>query len=130
MLIGIIFIGTDFESKMQMGLLVILLLSLVDYYVGTFITPTNEEQLKRGLTGYSMATLNENLLPAFRDGYNFFAVFSIYFPATTGIMAGANISGDLKDPQVKFYLINKDSLNGFDSSAFFQKTDISIMTKN
>uniref|UniRef100_A0A914E877 Uncharacterized protein n=1 Tax=Acrobeloides nanus TaxID=290746 RepID=A0A914E877_9BILA len=82
-----------------MGLLVILLLSLVDYYVGTFITPTNQEQLKRGLTGYSVATLKENLLPAFRDGYNFFAVFSIYFPATTGIMAGANISGDLKDPQ-------------------------------
>ena len=38
-------------------------------------------------------------MPQFRDGYDFFTVFAVYFPAATGIMAGANISGDLKDPQ-------------------------------
>lgn len=96
-LTAIVFIGTGFESKMQMGLLVILLVSICDYFIGSFIPP-NEEQQKRGITGYSFYTLKENLFPHFRNE-NFFSVFSIYFPAATGIMAGANISGDLTNPQ-------------------------------
>lgn len=44
--------------------------------------------------------LKENFYPDFRysEGvsHNFFSVFSIFFPAATGILAGANISGDLK----------------------------------
>lgn len=46
-------------------------------------------------------TFVDNFGPDFRDqGSNdlnsFFSVFSIFFPAATGILAGANISGDLK----------------------------------
>lgn len=83
---------------MQMGLLVILLLSIINYFAGA-VLPPDEEQQKRGLTGLSFYTFKENLLPSFRDDHNFFSVFSIYFPAATGIMAGANISGDLTNPQ-------------------------------
>uniref|UniRef100_A0AC35TMV5 AA_permease domain-containing protein n=1 Tax=Rhabditophanes sp. KR3021 TaxID=114890 RepID=A0AC35TMV5_9BILA len=105
LLMCIVFIGTGFESKMQMGLLVILTLSIINYFIGIFLRVPGEKALK-GVTGLSMATMWENMLPNFKD-QNFFSVFSIYFPAATknrrmlkghGIMAGANVSGDLTNP--------------------------------
>ncbi|ETE71469.1 Solute carrier family 12 member 1, partial [Ophiophagus hannah] len=41
----------------------------------------------------------ENFGPEFTLDQDFFSVFAIFFPAATGILAGANISGDLEDPQ-------------------------------
>lgn len=37
-----------------------------------------------------------NLMSNYEAGQTFFSVFAVFFPAATGILAGANISGDLK----------------------------------
>uniref|UniRef100_A0A914X1C2 Solute carrier family 12 member 3 n=1 Tax=Plectus sambesii TaxID=2011161 RepID=A0A914X1C2_9BILA len=97
LLMAIVFIGTSFESRMQVILLFILIASIISYWTGTFLPVTEHQQL-RGVTGYNFGTLTTNFLPAWR-GEDFFSVFAVYFPAATGIMAGANISGDLANPQ-------------------------------
>ena len=47
--------------------------------------------------GWTNGNFVENLGSGY-DGYDFFGVLAIFFPAVTGIMAGANISGDLRNP--------------------------------
>uniref|UniRef100_A0A915JBP4 Solute carrier family 12 member 1 n=1 Tax=Romanomermis culicivorax TaxID=13658 RepID=A0A915JBP4_ROMCU len=96
-LLGVVMVGVQFETKAQMILLVVLAISLVSFILGTFFSP-DEEKLSRGITGYKWSTFHQNLGPDWRKE-TFFSVFAIYFPAATGIMAGANISGDLADPQ-------------------------------
>uniref|UniRef100_S4R972 Amino acid permease/ SLC12A domain-containing protein n=1 Tax=Petromyzon marinus TaxID=7757 RepID=S4R972_PETMA len=82
----------------QIVLLVILLLAIANFLIGTFIPPT-EEKKSRGYFGYQAKIFSENMGPDFQNGETFFSVFAIFFPAATGILAGANISGDLADPQ-------------------------------
>ncbi|XP_047532187.1 bumetanide-sensitive sodium-(potassium)-chloride cotransporter isoform X1 [Vanessa atalanta] len=103
LLTGIVIVGMEWEAKAQIVLLVILLAAIADFCIGTIIGPKSDLEVAQGFVGYNMTILKRNLGPDYRtfEGveHNFFSVFSIFFPAATGILAGANISGDLKDPQ-------------------------------
>uniref|UniRef100_A0A671WUP2 Solute carrier family 12 member 2 n=1 Tax=Sparus aurata TaxID=8175 RepID=A0A671WUP2_SPAAU len=97
LLLGISVAGMEWEAKAQIVLLVILLAAIVNYFIGSFMSTESKEP--KGFFGYNTAIFIENLGPDFRDDETFFSVFAIFFPAATGILAGANISGDLTDPQ-------------------------------
>ncbi|KAF1416359.1 Solute carrier family 12 member 1, partial [Eudyptula minor novaehollandiae] len=116
-LLSISVAGMEWEAKAQVILLFVLLIAIANFFIGTVI-PTNNEKKARGFFNYqgnnfgikswwyvsfspifAASIFAENFGPDFRSGEGFFSVFAIFFPAATGILAGANISGDLKDPQ-------------------------------
>ncbi|TKS84008.1 Solute carrier family 12 member 2 [Collichthys lucidus] len=97
LLLGISVAGMEWEAKAQIFLLVVLVTAIINYFIGTFIPLKSKEPM--GYFGYDGAIMWENMGPDFRK-QTFFSVFAIFFPAATGILAGANISGDLADPQL------------------------------
>jgi len=92
-------VGMEWVTRVQKGLLVLLLFSQIDFIIGTFI-PKSDESYAKGFTGWSVETVSENIQPHYESDQSFFSVFAVFFPAVTGIVAGANLSGDLKDPAV------------------------------
>ncbi|XP_056156833.1 solute carrier family 12 member 3-like [Lampris incognitus] len=89
--------GMEWEAKTQILFFFVLLVSFANYFVGTVI-PASPKKQAMGIFSYRRDIFISNLLPEFRDGNTFFQMFAIFFPSATGILSGANISGDLKDP--------------------------------
>ncbi|XP_075979931.1 bumetanide-sensitive sodium-(potassium)-chloride cotransporter-like [Anticarsia gemmatalis] len=94
--------GMDWETKTQNFLIVIIVAAIINYLIGAAIGPTTDREKAEGFQGISMDIASKNWHPDYRysEGqyHGFFSVFTIYFPAVTGVQAGANICGDLKDP--------------------------------
>ena len=84
LLFGFAWLGADWATKFQYGVMILLVAALISFFWG-------------GAARWDAALLAANWsAPAASPG--FWVLFAIFFPAVTGFTQGVSMSGDLKDP--------------------------------
>ncbi|SEA92667.1 amino acid permease [Marinobacterium iners] len=83
LLFGFAWKGADWATRLQFGIMVILALALVSFFIG-------------GVERFDAEQLSANWsVPGEVD---FWLLFAIFFPAVTGFTQGVSMSGELRDP--------------------------------
>ena len=77
-------LGADWATRFQYGVMILIGLALVSFFWG-------------GFSGWDAILLSRNWANA-SSGIPFWVLFAIFFPAVTGFTQGVSMSGDLKDP--------------------------------
>lgn len=102
-------VGSALFARATLFLAVVLGVAIIIIPVSSFtVAPFINEERGAYYTGWALATLRENLMPRFTSGAagsstgalpeTWQSVFGVLFPAVTGMLAGASMSGDLRKP--------------------------------
>ncbi|KAK6103935.1 Amino acid permease family protein [Brugia pahangi] len=108
-LTGINMVGVRWVIRLQLVLLVFLMLAVMDFYMGALF----KVDIDNGVGHFSMIRFDANMNPMY-DGFNcsqigfdvpqirqnFFTVFGVFFANFLGVLAGVNMSDDLRNPQL------------------------------